>query len=753
MKLYFINKFFKNIPLFTQVDSISHSSPIRIVTVFMLFLLVLIACNRQNVWENEYQNYGLVPDVTLTSINATSCPSSLITIAWIDPTVTGLNHIQITCTDVSTSTVVDTASIVSGIQTYTTPAFSLCTEYRFNIRSIDNFGNMSPGADFSITPQAAAITGHFIYTVQDLDAVHGTSLDPKYAGWGLGSTYFLMADLDLDIAPYNTGEGWVPIGTFTGKFEGNGHTIRNLMINKPTIYSGLFGRVNGGIIRNVNLVNINVSGTQYVGGLIAYNENSGSVYGCSVTGTVAGSADSIGGLIGFNLNCNISSSYSEVTVTGMSNYIGGLIGSNNAGSIDNSYSVCNVSATAASTNSIGGLIGYNTGNINGCYSRGSVTATLPTINSVGGLIGSSLNSNISNSFSEVNISGSGNNIGGFIGFLANNIGATITLDYCHATGSVTGGNYTGGLIGYNRNVITGTINLQNNCYSTGSVTGTSYTGGLVGWNSNETTGTISINYCYSSVAIGNVSGTTCVGGLIGYNTKGIISHCYSSNYVSGTGLNIGGLVGYNDNGGGGTVYAIIEYSFVTGNVLSTSSNVGGLVGNNYFGFISCCSSIGQVEGVTSVGGLVGYTTSTAGINESYTTGNVTSSTGIAIGGLVGRNWSGPIIYSYSKGNVTGATTDVGGIVGNFNGGSLTFSYALGIVSPTAATCGGLIGSFSSGTIGDSYFNEVNIGNSIGFSSSLTNLQIQSTYTGWDFATIWNIGALNNGYPYLRNNLP
>ncbi len=54
--------------------------------------------------------------------------------------------------------------------------------------------------------------------------------------------YNLMEDLDLsDPDYYNSGLGWVPIGTFTGIFEGNGHIIRNLMINRITNVLGFSG--------------------------------------------------------------------------------------------------------------------------------------------------------------------------------------------------------------------------------------------------------------------------------------------------------------------------------------------------------------------------------------------------------------------------------------------------------------------------------------------------------------------------------
>lgn len=38
----------------------------------------------------------------------------------------------------------------------------------------------------------------------------------------------------------------------------------------------------------------------------------------------------------------------------------------------------------------------------------------------------------------------------------------------------------------------------------------------------------------------------------------------------------------------------------------------------------------------------------------------------------------------------------------------------------------------------------------GTAKTTANMKLQGTFTGWDFAAIWNIGAgVNNGYPYLK----
>jgi hypothetical protein len=127
----------------------------------------------------------------------------------------------------------------------------------------------------------------------------GTSTDPfRIADWHhlnnvrlhLGSHFILMNNLDSTTAGYTEwasstarwGSGWLPIGTdaarFTGNFNGQGREIRDLFINRPAEDNvGLFGFVEtGGGIRNVGVVNANVTGHVFVGGLVGLN-NHGTV--------------------------------------------------------------------------------------------------------------------------------------------------------------------------------------------------------------------------------------------------------------------------------------------------------------------------------------------------------------------------------------------------------------------------------------------------------------------------------------------
>ena len=209
--------------------------------------------------------------------------------------------------------------------------------------------------------------------------------------------YELNADLDFDTdgsgdadagdAYWNDGAGWLPIGdssdsfsSFAAIFEGNGRTITNLFIDSSENDIGLFGATRSGavssaVIRNLELVSVQLTGTDNVGGLVG--SNGGAVSGCFATGKVSGD-DDVGGLVGSNLNDGaVSASYSTVQVTG-DDRIGGLAGSNR-GEVTAAYATGRVVGDFEA----GGLIGRNSGDVNVSYATGLVSGR----STIGGLIG------------------------------------------------------------------------------------------------------------------------------------------------------------------------------------------------------------------------------------------------------------------------------------------------------------------------------------------------------------------------------
>ena len=176
--------------------------------------------------------------------------------------------------------------------------------------------------------------------------------------------YELMNDLNFDENgngsrddTYNTGAGWNPMSTFTATFQGNGHVIDNLFINRPTttINIGLFG-VSTGVLSQLGLVNVAITGGNNTGGLVG--DNRGTVSTSYVTGRVTGHVGA-GGLVGANggsrsvIPGTVLASYARVQVRGNS-FVGGLVGINYAGPITASY------ATGSSTSGLVGIVASGT---------------------------------------------------------------------------------------------------------------------------------------------------------------------------------------------------------------------------------------------------------------------------------------------------------------------------------------------------------------------------------------------------------
>jgi hypothetical protein len=247
------------------------------------------------------------------------------------------------------------------------------------------------------------------------------------------------------IAPDVNNSRWGFQGTaFTGVFDGNDHKIINLTVDDGVAgkdFLGLFGYIGqDGQVNNLGIEGGSVSGSYYVGGLVAYN--TGSVSNCYSTGDVSGDFE-VGGIAGRN-GGSVSNCYSTGDVSS-NREVGGLVGIN-SGSVSNCYSTSDVSAT---DNSMGGLVGINSGSISNCYSTGFVSGT----GSCGGaMVGQNWGS-VSNCYSTGDVNGTGRYIGGLVGLNGDSI------SNCYSTGDVNGDRYVGGLVGDNQE--TGSVS---NCF-------------------------------------------------------------------------------------------------------------------------------------------------------------------------------------------------------------------------------------------------------------------------------------------------
>jgi filamentous hemagglutinin family protein len=204
------------------------------------------------------------------------------------------------------------------------------------------------------------------YVVVDVYGLQGIASLP------MGDSYALGNDIDATgTATWNGGAGFVPIGneatSFIGTFDGHGYTINGLSINRPSAeFVGLFGLVDyGGMVKNVGVSNVQVSGYFEVGGLVG--GNNGLITNDYSTGVVtAGSTGYfVGGLVGGSSG-TVSNAFSTAAVSG-NNYVGGLMGANGGGIIDDSYSAGPVTALGSESYNVGGLLGGNLGTVNNSF--------------------------------------------------------------------------------------------------------------------------------------------------------------------------------------------------------------------------------------------------------------------------------------------------------------------------------------------------------------------------------------------------
>ena len=299
-----------------------------------------------------------------------------------------------------------------------------------------------------LTGTPAAISWVDIETVDDLLAL-AKAADAET----LGKNYRLKADLNLKDTPFNgIGSAGQP---FTGMFDGQGHTISHVTVNAPEgENAGFFNVIKGATIRDLKLVDVEITGKTNVGGLVGsarvqldssdLSKNVANLIGgCSVSGTVTGTKN-VGGLVGLNE---------------------GKTDPQTLFSIASAVDKCAANVTVNGKEMTGGLVGKNGGTITKSSSGGTVKGDTTT----GGLAGDS-SGDIYDSHTSCTVAGS-SHTGGFVGF------SDGAVKNCYSIGGVSGTDYTGGFAGV--------ISRAENVVSAGQVTiaGTptqGYNGGFAG---------------------------------------------------------------------------------------------------------------------------------------------------------------------------------------------------------------------------------------------------------------------------------
>ncbi len=536
--------------------------------------------------------------------------------------------------------------------------------------------------------------------------------------WAPGIYFELTGDIDASAtSTWNGGLGFSPIGNFSipfsGSFDGSGHVITGLTINRPSQgYIGLFGSVLSGSVQRLGLQALNVSGTDNVGGLFG-RLDLGTVSSCYATGSVSGNRN-VGGLVGYN-----------------------------GGTVSSCYATGDVSGSVE----VGGLVGYNSGPVSSCYA----TAGVPAVGTnVGGLAGQNF-ATVNSCYWDKESSGTTTGIGG--GTLT---GATgLTSAQMVVQSSFAGFDFTTTpewriFDGATRPFLpwqTVSVVLSQIAYAGGDgSSGTPYQIATLGQllRLSETPSDWAAGKYFELTADIDASATSTWDGGLGFSPIGNSGTPFSGSFDGKgyiiTGLSVirpseqyVGLFGYL----GGSVQRVgLETLSVSG-----IGDVGGLVGFNDGGTVSSCYATGSVSGSAQVGGLVGYNVSGT-VSSCYATGTVSGL--YSIGGLIGYSDGGTVSSCYATGSVTG-DSQVGGLVG-YNGGTVNSCYATGSVSGNSSV-GGLVG-INGGTVSSCYWDTETSGTATGMNGTIAGatgltsaeMVVQSSFTGFDFITTpeWRI---------------
>ena len=280
-------------------------------------------------------------------------------------------------------------------------AFITCTftNGKTFVYKMKNATDWQAGGEYTYTVSLAAakdpgytIEGNGSYTVTSADGLMNVA---ELVNGGKTDINITL-DKNIDL----TGKDWTPIGTsfdnsYTGTFDGGGHTITGLTVTTNDEYAGLFGYLgnfnNGAAtVKNVVMEGIQITCHHrlgYAGGVAGFSW--GTIENCSVSGSVSGT------------KC-----------------VGGVVGAQKAGSITG----CSSSATVKGTVDVGGVAGEKWGSMTACYATGNVTLEIdsPKNLSGGGLVGFNGGSSVLACYATGNVTSTGSStgkvhIGGFLG--------------------------------------------------------------------------------------------------------------------------------------------------------------------------------------------------------------------------------------------------------------------------------------------------------------------------------------------------
>lgn len=441
--------------------------------------------------------------------------------------------------------------------------------YRFIVA--DNIGNKKE--------VELRVEGLSIYVIPNLEKLKKFRDEVNAGNNFSGITVIQSADIEVNEGKYTlskeTGEiefasdaeQWVPIAdyannsnlNFAGTYDGNNHTISGIYIdNSSNQYKGLFGYVNGGTIKNLNIESSKIVGSSYIGGICGSAKNKSLISRCHNGADITASSSIVGGICGYT---------------------------------DSSILECYNTGDIEGNGSIGGICGEfgNTNlTISACYNTGNIISNLA--NSAAGICGNYTKLIVRNCY---NI-GSVKNGSGILGTMMS--GGSGVIENCYNAGSIVSELSKHHVSGICYNAIT-----INNCYNSGDII--SDTGNATGICYLATR----VNNCYNSGDI--TCNQSAAGGIASVSTQQI-NGCYNiGNITSQTG-NAGGIASINTSG------FRITNCYNAGNITSQTESTGGITANSG-GIVNQCYNMGKISSTKDTGGIIGYFGNKASCTKCY----------------------------------------------------------------------------------------------------------------------------------------
>ncbi|MBN1820757.1 MAG: T9SS type A sorting domain-containing protein [Prolixibacteraceae bacterium] len=669
----------------------------------------------------------------------------------------------------------------------------------FLTSSFFSFGQFSDGDGTALNP----------YQITSIDELNNVR---NY----LDKHFILMNDLDFEGTEFsreNSVNGWNPIGDdskpFTGSFNGDGHYISNLFINRPESSVGLFRFTKGANIEKLVILNSKILGGDTVGILSAEIEST-TISCCISNGEISGEYF-VGGLIGYSHEASlILNSYSTCSISGsIWVVLGGIVGLNISSTLEFNYSCSKFFNKDA-----GGIAGFNdSGEIHNCFYNEEVAdvsvgifADFNNDQLVIGLSSNEMKNQVS--FTSWDFESVWEITEGFsfpkirevydppiiLPDLRSSVKANneyidtvsiIVMDYQPVVLSIDSGpegmTLTNNIIHWNAPAEEGDYLLKILADDTHSNVFFEHVVNVVQFNGD---GSLSDPYQIESISDLNLSrnyldknfilmndldfnqspycsdssetGWVPIGtysspfyGTLDENNK-IISNLFinrpDSSYV--------GLWGFVSNG-------TIKNLCLTNCLISGGEGIGSVSGYSEYATIINCRSSGEIFGNSTTGGLVGDSFNDS-IEYCYSNCIIQVEGSGPVGGLFGQS-SSLIKNCYSTGNIF-CNGSSGGLVGNAWGGSeITNCYSIGKIYGYGSYSGGFIGMNNGITVKNSFFSRIlsGIEKGIGYNHnnqtvnelSINDFKKESSFTNWNFDSIWKIteGISFPGIRSLYNN--